>query len=99
MEVRNASISYFRYNLTSRERVPVKDLTSMQPQANRLLAESSLSGCLQSLPRSSAGLTVCIALLMVVCLRNSPSQKELETPRQCEPASDAQQSTDDEQSP
>ena len=77
VDVRDSGINYFRYNITSREKYPIKDLTAMRPAGKKQYFEFRQPFNIEGLIKSPTGIIVGITVLMLVCMKNMPSQEEM----------------------
>ena len=84
VEVKDSSVNYFRYNITSRERYPVRDLAAMRAAGKKEYFEIRPPFNVEGLLKSPMGIMVGFSLLMLVCMKNMPSQEEIKKMQQTE---------------
>ena len=77
VEVKDNSVNYFRFNITSRERYPIKDFLSMKPLGKKQYFEVRQPFNIEGLIKSPTGIIVGITILMLFCMKNMPSQDEM----------------------
>ena len=77
LDVRDNGINYYRYNITSREKYPIKDLTAMRPAGKKQYFEFRQPFNIEGLIKSPTGIIVGITVLMLFCMKNMPSQEEM----------------------
>ena len=82
VEIKDNSVNYFRYNITSRERYPIRDLTSMKPLGRKQYFETRAPFNFEGLIKSPTGIMVGISVLMLLCMKNMPSQDEIKKMQQ-----------------
>ena len=76
-EVKDTTVNYFRYNITSRERTPVRDFASMKPLGQKQYFEVRPPFNFEGLIKSPTGIMVGITVLLLFCMKNMPSQDEI----------------------
>ncbi len=84
VEVKDASVNYFRYNITSRERTPLRDFSSMKPFGQKQYFEVRPPFNIEGLVKSPTGIMVGITVLLLFCMKNMPSQEELKKMQQAD---------------
>ena len=84
-EVKDATVNYFRYNITSRERTPLRDFASMKPQGQKQYFDVRPPFNFEGLIKSPTGIMVGITLLLLFCMKNMPSQEELKKMQVADP--------------
>ena len=86
VEVKDNDVTYFRYNITSRERTTLKDFDTMRPLGRKQYFETRLPFNIEGLIKSPTGIMVGITVLMLICMKSMPSQDEVKKYQQTDTA-------------
>ena len=84
MEIKDNSINYFKYNITSRERFPIRDFSAMKPLGKKQYFDIRQPFNIEGIIKSPTGIMIGITILLMVCMKNMPSQEELKKYQQAE---------------
>ena len=77
VEIKDSAVSYFRYNMTSRDRTALRDFNSMKPSGQKQYFEVRPPFNFEGLIKSPTGIMVGVTVLLLFCMKNMPSQDEI----------------------